>query len=533
MREQFSFNLIDERWIPCIRAEDGQTVMLSLRDTLAQSHTLYDIAGDTPLQTAALYRLLIAILLRVYQPTATDFMIWQEMWRNPTWDMARINAYLDEQKPKFDLFDEKRPFYQSDSNDSRVRPKPITSIKYGNGFLHNPLFDHENEEAGLSLTAAQAGRNLITVQTFGLGGGHKGMFSDAPWSKGIIFFTQGKTLKETLFLNLLPYPDEERTFPIGDTNEDAPAWEQDDPFAFKKGTPFGYLDYLTWQNRRILLFPQWHEGQIMVNQWQVGGGVTLAADTNDPLKFYRKHEKEGLRVYQFDESRGLWPNSYALFAPMRVGKDRHSIPPSQFTHLKLLINEAKLLGADAVYRCKAMGQGKNQAKVEYLREERFPFPLRYIVDETLRNQLRDALLLCDSAVYYLRGALRRVGFYLYMAKPDDIGWPSAGINPKTPKTISDLARADIDNWVQHTEADIYFWSILDVPFQEFIDKLVKEDADKTVNWWKTQVRTAVTNAFAKAKEYAHESDRAHRAIVEGQDYLTYQLNKMLGKEVKT
>jgi CRISPR system Cascade subunit CasA len=532
MNEQFSFNLIDERWIPCIRAEDGQTITLSLRDTLAQSHTLYDIAGDTPLQTAALYRLLIAILLRVYRPTAADFTVWREMWHSPAWDMARLNEYLDEWHHRFDLFDGERPFYQSDSDDSRVRPKPITSIKYGNGFLHNPLFDHDNEANSLSLTAAEAARNLIAVQTFGLGGGHKGMFSDAPWSKGIIFFVQGRTLKETLFLNLLPYPDNAREITVSDTDDDAPAWEQDDPFALKNGTPLGYLDYLTWQNRRMLLFPERQDGQMMVSQWQVGGGATLAADIHDPLKFYAKHEKEGLRVYQFDESRGLWPNSYALFAPTRLRNDRRSIPPASFTHLKLLVDEAKLLESHTVYRCKALGQGKNQAKVEYLREERFPFPLRYLVDEAVRERLHSALLSCDSAAFHLRGALRRVGFYLYLAKPDDHGWPGAGINPKAPKTVGDVARTDIDNWVQHTEADIYFWSALDVPFQEFIARLAREDADETVAWWNEQIRTAVTNAFTKAKQYAHESDRAHRAIVEGQGYLTNQLNKMLGKEVK-
>lgn len=534
MSEQFSFNLTDEKWIPCIRADDGQTVMmLSLRETFAESHALYDIVGDTPLQTAALYRLLIAILLRVYQPNAADFNTWQQMWRNPTWDMARINAYLDEWQHRFELFAAERPFYQSDSDDSRVRPKPITSIKYGNGFLHNPLFDHDNEEYGLSLTPAEAARNLITVQTFGLGGGHKGMFSDAPWSKGIIFFVQGSTLKETLFLNLLPYPDEAREITVSDTYEDAPAWEQNDPFALKNGTPLGYLDYLTWQNRRILLFPERQGEQLLVSRWQVGGGVPLDVAINDPFKLYSKHDKEGLRVYQFDESRGLWPNSYALFAPTRLRNDRYSIPPAAFIHLKSLMSEAKLLKPHMVYRCKALGQGKNQAKVEYLREERFPFPLRYLVDETLREQLNNALLLCDSAVFHLRGALRRVGFYLYLAKPDEIGWKSAGINPKAPKMISDLARADVDNWVQHTEADIYFWSALDVPFQEFIARLAREDGEEAINWWKRQVRTAVTGAFTKAKEYAHESDRAHRAIVEGQGYLTYQLTEMLGKEVKT
>ena len=531
MNEQFSFNLLDKKWIPCIRAEDGATMNFTLRETLAQAHTLYDIAGDTPLQTAALYRLLITILLRVYQPTPTNFEIWQAMWRSPTWDMERINAYLNEWHHHFDLFDKERPFYQSDSDDSRVRPKPITSIKYGNGFLHNPLFDHDNEKNTSFLSPASAVRNLITVQAFGLGGGHKGMFSDAPWSKGIIFFVQGNTLKETLFLNLLPYPDDERDIAVNDTEEDIPVWEQDNPFILKEGFPLGYLDYLTWPNRRILLIPEQKDDQVIVRQWQVGGGLSLDDVIADPLKFYTKHEKEGLRVYQFAESRNLWPNSYALFAPMRVGRERVSVPPATFNHLKWLIDK-QLLKPHMVYRCKAIGQGKDKAKIEYLREEQFPLPLRYITDEALRNQLRDALLLCDSVAFYLRGALRRLGFYLYVAKPDEIGWKSAGINPKAPKILSEVARTDIEHWVQHTEADIYFWSALDIPFHAFIEQLARENVNEALIWWQSQIRTAVNGAFTKAKQYAHESDRALHAIVIGQSYLTYHLNQMLGKEAK-
>lgn len=532
MTEQFSFNLIDEKWIPCIRSENGRVVTLSLRETLAESHTLYDIAGDTPLQTAALYRLLIVILLRVYQPTADDFAIWREMWHSRTWDMERINAYLDAWRHRFDLFAAERPFYQSDSDDRRVRPKPITSLKYGNGFLHNPLFDHDNEETGQAISAAEAARNLIAVQVFGLGGGHKGMFNDGPWSKGIVFFVQGNSLKETLFLNLLPCPDPDRELPVGDRDDDAPVWEQANPFIEKGGVPSGYLDYLTWQNRRILLFPERQGEQIMVGQWQVGGGASLATGISDPLKFYMKDVKIGLYPYQFDESRGLWPNSYALFAPVKLRNDRTSIPPATFTHIKLLTSEAKLLEHSVVFRCKAMGQSKDQGKVEYLREEGFPLPLRYLVDDALREKLQDALLLCDSTAFHLRGALRRIGFYLYTANPDDTGWDTAGINPRAPKKIGDLARADIDNWVRHTEAGIYFWSAMDAPFQEFIIRLADEDSDEAANWWRRQVRVAAKGAFGKAREYAHESERAYRAVIEGEGYLTYQLNQMLGKEAK-
>ncbi|MBK7216479.1 MAG: type I-E CRISPR-associated protein Cse1/CasA [Candidatus Promineofilum sp.] len=136
---------------------------------MAESHALYDIAGDTPPQTAALYRLLIAILLRVYRPAADDFAVWQEMWRSLTWDMDRINAYLDEWRHRFDLFATGRRFYQSDSDDSRVAPNN-----------HQPQIWQQVSVIILCLTMTttqgdrrylrqEAARDLITVQAFGFG----------------------------------------------------------------------------------------------------------------------------------------------------------------------------------------------------------------------------------------------------------------------------------------------------------------------------------------------------------------------------
>lgn len=547
MNEQFSFNLIDERWIPCIRAEDGQTVILSLRDTLAQSHTLYDIAGDTPLQTAALYRLLIAILLRVYRPTAADFGVWREMWRSPTWDMARINAYLDEQKPKFDLFDGERPFYQSDSDDKRAVRKSAVPLKYGTGFRHNPLFDHDNDVRGLALTPPEAARNLLAVQAFGLAG-DRGMLTDAPWAKGVVFFVQGNTLKETLFLNLLPYPDENGGDRFPDWESDQPSWEIAEPFTERKGQPLGYLDLLTWQNHKVMLFPERIHDQLLVREVKFGGGLRIAKDLMDPMKFNLKNEKfeNGFKPLAFEESRGLWANSYALFARMNMRRETTSWPPLAFNWLHGLV-EQRLIESHLVYRCKAMGLSKNKGKVEYLREERFPFPLRYLVDEELRNQLRDALQKTERVSGLLRKSLCLTGMYLLQASADNYKWEDMKINVKNDgvqrEEISKSVKEEIvgrwdkgqlkkPGWIIHTEADIYFWSALDVPFQEFITRLAGDDADEAVKWWDEQIRTAVAGAFAKAKQYAHESDRAHRAIVEGQGYLTYQLNQMLGKEVK-
>lgn len=547
MSDQFSFNLIDEMWIPCIRTNDGQTVILSLRQTLAESHTLYDIAGDTPLQTAALYRLLIAILLRVYRPAADDFAVWQEMWRSLTWDMDRINAYLDEWRHRFDLFATERRFYQSDSDDSRAVRKSAISLKYGTGFRHNPLFDHDNDARGLALSAHEAARDLLTVQAFGFGG-DRGMLTDAPWSKGVVFFVQGDTLKETLFLNLLPYPDETGGDRLPDWEIDHPSWEMDDPFMERKGQPLGYLDLLTWQNHKVMLFPEKRNDQLVVSEVKFGGGLRIAKALMDPMKLNLRNEKfeNGFRPLSFEESKSLWANSYALFARMRMGRETTSWPPLAFNWLHQLV-EQQVIKPHLAYRCKAMGLSKNKGKVEYLREERFPFSLRYLVDEALRNLLRDALQEAEKASGFLSKSLCMTGMYLLQASADNYKWEDLRINVQNdgihrdeiPNSVKEeiigrweKGQLKKPGWIIHTEADIYFWSALDVPFQEFIVRLADQDGDQVVNWWRERVRAAAKGAFDKAKEYAHESDRAHRAVVEGRGYLRYQLEQMLGKEVK-
>ncbi|RMG98527.1 MAG: type I-E CRISPR-associated protein Cse1/CasA [Chloroflexi bacterium] len=470
------------------------------------------------------------------------------MWRSPAWDMERINAYLDAWRHRFDLFAEERPFYQSDSNDKRAVRKSIVTLKYGTGFRHNPLFDHDNDVRGLTLSPANAARNLLVVQAFGLGG-DRGMLTDAPWSKGVVFFVHGSTLKETLFLNLLPYPDKDGGERIPDFEDDKPTWEMDEPFIERGGQPLGYLDLLTWQNHKVMLFPKRHNGQLVVREVKFGGGLRIAKDLMDPMKLILKNEKfpNGFKPVSFEESRGLWANSYALFARMSLKGGTTSWPPLAFNWLGILVDQ-QLIEPYLVYRCKAIGLGKNKGKVEYLREERFPFPLRYLVDEDLRNRLRDALRGAEQVSKALYNALCRTGMYLLQPSADNFKWEELRINTQNDGVqrdeISKSVKEEIvgrwergqlkkPGWIKHTEADIYFWSYLDIPFQEFIVRLAEENSEKAIAWWKTQIRAAATGAFAKAKQYAYESERALRAIVAGQTYLERQLDKMLGKEEHT
>ena len=115
--ERFSFNLVTERWIPCVRP-DGTRVTLNLEDTLSQAHELREIHDDSPLVTVTLHRLLLAILHHIFGPE--DAAAWTELWQGGRgyFDPRKVHEYFrDPAHPKrfsrFDLFDSERPFYQT------------------------------------------------------------------------------------------------------------------------------------------------------------------------------------------------------------------------------------------------------------------------------------------------------------------------------------------------------------------------------------------------------------------------------------
>ena len=75
----------------------------------------------------------------------------------------------------------------------------------------------------------------------------------------------------------------------------------------------GYLDYLTWQNRRILYLPEQRAGDVIVRSMTMGPALRLDPSILDPMKNYRADEKLGLIAISFSENRVFWRDSATLF----------------------------------------------------------------------------------------------------------------------------------------------------------------------------------------------------------------------------
>lgn len=106
----YSFNLLDQPWIPCTDL-DGRMEELSLRETLARAHELRAVQGDSPLETASLYRLLLAVIHSVLRGPKTPDE-WAALWQARRFDINRFDDYFKKWHSRFDLFDKERPFYQ-------------------------------------------------------------------------------------------------------------------------------------------------------------------------------------------------------------------------------------------------------------------------------------------------------------------------------------------------------------------------------------------------------------------------------------
>ncbi len=499
-----SFNLTDAPWIPCMDAA-GHAVELGLRETLTRAHELREIGGESPLATAALYRLLLAVLHRVHDGPQS-YAAWAELWESGRFDAARINAYLTQWRERFDLFHPERPFYQK--ADDSLKPKSLAALVYDVASGNNAtLFDHHTEAGGLAMTPAQAARALLAAQAFGLAGlclpGRP--FTDAPCARGIVFLAQGNTVFETLLLNLLRYDDEH---PLRRQPQDRPAWEMDDPFTPDRQIPLGYLDYLTWQNRRVLYLPKETPNGLLVREMTLGPGLRLDASVEDPMKHYRKDKDRGLLPLRFNEDRALWRDSAALFSLSRS----EYRPPLAFNWLANLVSEG-ILRKEQTRRMLALGMANDQAKVEFFRAERWPLPLAYLQDEPLVEALQTALDMSEAVSNQLWGATRTLATLFVCPEADQEG-------------AHQPAREDLDKVMGQWDVKRRYWAQLEPPFRLMLETL-PADRDGALADWQRTLRRAAWSAFDSIAENLAANPRTLKAAVRAREQLAAGLGKVL------
>jgi CRISPR type I-E-associated protein CasA/Cse1 len=301
------------------------------------------------------------------------------------------------------------------------------------------------------------------------------------------------------------YP-ENRFIPSG--SKDQPSWEMDDPLLPARTVPLGYLDYLTWFNRRILLHPDVTPNGVRVKQMTMGPGLRFDPLPLEPMKSYRVDEKRGNLALRFDEDRAVWRDSSALF---RFHNSSYR-PPQAFDSLARLVGDF-ILDRHQTRRIMALGMASDQAKIEFFRAERIPLPLEYLHNSTLCDRLSWALERAEAVSQQLWGAARTLATYLIAPNQDAGEGRSA-------------QREDLDQLMGGWDIQRPYWAKLEVPYFRLMERLPSESEAALADWI-TLLRQTARDSLERVVSMVENGPRGYKAAVHARQQLASGLTKAL------
>ena len=315
-----NFNLIDQPFIPV--SASGVSREVGIREALLNAPNFGEVQSSSPLETAALLRLLLAVLYAAHSPA--DWKATRTILRAGQFPNDVLASYLDKWQKRFDLFGE-RPFLQI-GNLSMAQETPLAALATEAATGNNPtLFDHARDDAPAALTPAEAARRLLAAQAFALGFGRaadatlggqafpRPYLADAICLRGVTVWLSGKTLFETLVLNLVP-----------GKVEDRPLWERDDPLerldrvvngkrvAIRNK---GAIDRYVWQSRLVRLLPETDaESRTIVRRAYFTQGREADKSPGDPMKVFIESKTEGTYAMGLNAGKASWRDLHSLLA---------------------------------------------------------------------------------------------------------------------------------------------------------------------------------------------------------------------------
>ena len=524
---QPSFDLIDQPWIPCVDL-DGQPRMLGIGETLIRAHELREIFDDSPLVTVTLHRLLLAVVHHMVQgPRDPDH--WAAIWKDGTggFERTEVDEYFAaaDRRRRFDLFDADYPFYQSadlpfaeaaqGGKKGRDFAAPVSRLAIEQASGSNvTLFDHSVDTNPKPVGAGEAARLLVAMMGFSVGGtitfiDKKDRSAKAcPLVKGAIAVVRGDSLFQTLALNLHQLNGGDGEPFEFDESVDCPAWARKDKVVPEGRLPRGYLDYLTWQSRRIRLKPEadgagatvvrqavMMKGEFFPDEFQRRGHETMVAFR---VKKDTKPNENPFIPIGFQEDRVFWRNSLALYQSI----DQLWVRPPMVDWLNRVCL-AGHLNRSLVFPLDLYGMSSDQAKILFWRHERFSLPMELIDSAARLIVLKTALDCAEKTRSNLWKAVRR--FAQVLVLQDEKKQPGTEQNK------------DMKNIVQTLGIERSYWERLEEVFQQLLDSLMAspaEDSDRLVEIgesWLDEVHKTARRVFEQSVERAVNSGRSQRA----------------------
>ncbi|GGH64977.1 type I-E CRISPR-associated protein Cse1/CasA [Rothia aerolata] len=422
-----SFSLVDQPWIR-VQYLDGDVKEVSLIGFFENAYRIKRLAHEDAIIDIAVFAMLEACFIRGFlryldssedaeaffdDEGQVDIQAWLKHALQPNdSNLQPVLDYLNdpEIKPRFDLFHPEHPFMQvADLHTKQGKHSEASRIIFDSESNH---FSIRAAEGKNSLTFADAARRLITAHAYDYSGIKSGAIGDprVKGGKGYPIGTgwhgatgkvilHGQNMAETLLLNF-PFTevfatglDEEGYSEFININTDLPVWErtpvdgaaQRQP-AEETVQPTGVCDILTWQSRRIRLFPNADSvtGVLVSNGDKVSDKFIDGTNLFDPWTSYRysKNQSKGKTdiwmPLQHAQERTLWKGIDALLAQSSApgGQDKKPIKPRTFDGLRYFprSKQVKVQLVGVVY-------GTQNAVIETTIDESLPIELALLTEE--------------------------------------------------------------------------------------------------------------------------------------------------------
>lgn len=493
-------NLINEPFLEAVDTTSSRK-MVGWSEALLKSHELVDFQFKSPLARVANLRSMLSIVYRACGPTKPEE--WLQMWKAGKLPEDKIQAYLRQWEDRFNLFDEKYPFLQIPGLVAGSKPGTLAQLATELATGNTPtLFDHTFDDAPTAFSPAEAAHLLLAAQQFSLGFGkssnavvngqqiERPYLADAIALRGVTIFLSGRTLFETLMLNLVSGKPED----IG-----TPSWEFDDPLTLLDRVEgkqriaqkaLGAADRYTWQSRMIRLL---QEPDGTVRHAYFSQGREADKGMGDPMKVYVQSQQEGIYAQSLNFEKASWRD---LHTYLSVGTTQDS---SLLSHAAVVVGRAKrerLPGLDSatLLNLNVIGLATDPGKAgKFLlwRHDRMSLPASVIESAELQGIIQMAT---SDATFVAQSLGERIRSVLYKFLP-----PEGNPDP-----------ADVSKLADSIDPRRAFWARLENHFNEFLREL-PVDAEKALTEWREKVEREAYRAFRESCEQLGDSVRAMKA----------------------
>lgn len=489
-----TFDLIDGPWIP-VRAGGGVVQEVGIGEALLRAKDFTRIESASPVVTASLHRLLLAVLHRALEgpDSYLDAAAWMEAAAFPT---VQIRTYLDGYRDRFDLFSDAAPFYQVAGFEKG--PSPVSRLAFDlTSGTNKLLFDHTTDGDPPAWTPAEAGRSLVARQMLAVPEGAG--YSPSPVGGAALVIVQGNDLHETLCLNLVAYSRAERAV-------DTPVWEEPplEAAGLEKGTrpDIGHTRRYTWMSRFLRLEPESTPEGVRVRWVHYAAGFKpepSSVPQPDAMVALRP-TKGGFRHLAFRSGRTLWRDLHALLPARSEGG---APEPLVVRHAIEVLDDVGR-GEEPI-RTLIAGAANDQAKILLWRQESVRLPAAVEADRGMREQVEEAVEKAVEVEKALYAALARMADRL-LARSGNAPDPSA-----------------VRSLVQHLGGTGPYWVSLGPVFEERVLQGMNLHDPEPFLPWKAALRDAARHALRDAQLLVGSDGWSLRAVAESDAILARKL----------